>query len=394
MRIGIDIRAIGRQRTGDETYTRELVKHLLKIDRKNQYVLYTNTDDPLEIQSIKDKLEFDEANTQAEIVPILPASKTVWTFWVLPRYLREHPVDVLHVQYITPLVLPKQIALVTTIHDISFQIFPQHIKRSDLMFLKTLIPLSLRRADKIIGVSEFTRKELLKYYRIPELKVIGINNGVEEEFFEPLPVEALKEVKEKYQLPDRFIFYVGTHQPRKNLPFLIRSFQQLKEQHQGELEIDSLHLVIGGTRYGHNYDQGIDEALKYLTICGRPWQEYIHFPGYISKEDLPACYRNATLFCFPSMYEGFGIPVLESMACGVPVVCSDSSCLPEVAGEAAIIYQADHEQAFVEALYTGLVDQIRREQLVAKGAEWARQFSWEETAKKTLQVFESAKKEQ
>ncbi len=243
MNVGIDIRAIGRKRTGDETYTLELVRRLFLCGRKNSYFLYTDTKNEQELKTVKFLLSPIPSN--AKIISVAPASKFLWTFFSLPKQVRRDKIDVLHVQYITPLILSKKIALITTIHDVSFERFPQYIKRKDLFFLKTLIPLSLKKASGIIAVSEFTKREIVDCYNIDPEKIFVINNGCDTELFrKDISKEAIEAFKSGYNLKKPFLFYVGTLQPRKNIPFLIKGFTEFKKQHSNNERVKGLQLII------------------------------------------------------------------------------------------------------------------------------------------------------
>lgn len=391
MKIGIDIRSIGKKRTGDETYTKNLVKNLLKIDQDNQYFFYTNTDDESQLREIKNKIDRNDQFKNYKIISIKPAHKMLWTFYVLPKYLKKNPVDILHVQYITPIFLPKGINLITTIHDVSFNAFPQHIKKSDLFFLKTLIPWSLKKADKIIAVSKFTKEEIVKYYKISTEKIKVIYNGGAS------PEKQLNKnskedqgslrIKNKYNLPADYIFYVGTFQPRKNIPFLLKGFKKLKQNYKNNEEIKNIKLVIGGKRFGHNYDRAIDDELKKIKTDSKEIFESIIFTDYIADADLPFLYRNSRVFCFPSKYEGFGLPIIEAMFFGAPVLCNNSSCFPEIAGEGAEYYKKNDFEDFTKKMYNIIINNEKRNNLIARGRKRAYFFSWDKCAEETLGLY-------
>jgi glycosyltransferase involved in cell wall biosynthesis len=390
MKIGIDIRVIGKKRTGDETYTRELVKNLLKIDNTNQYFLFTNTDSSAEIAEIEDILGLKN-HKNACVIPVLPASKVMWTFFSLPRALKMHPVDILHVQYITPLWLPRKIKLVTTVHDVSFNVFSQYIDKKDLFFLKTLLPWSLKRADAVIGVSQFTKGEILKYYNLPEEKVSAVlNGGAAEGFFQPGSSDDARAVAECYQLPSRFVLYVGTLQPRKRIPFLVENFIHCISRHK---ELSDVHLVIGGNRSAHNYDQEIDIVLEKIREVYPDLFHRVHFPGFFEQEHLPEIYRKAEVFCSTSVYEGFNLPLIEAMAVGTPVFCEDNACNREVTSGNASMYAEGDSADFVQKLYQILQDASLRDSLSEKGRGQAARFSWSVTAENTLALYSSLKKE-
>jgi glycosyltransferase involved in cell wall biosynthesis len=225
MKIGIDIRNIGKNRTGDEAVFLNLVKNLAKIDKVNSYKLFTDITDKETLEKIKKDLGIENSDN-FEMVPLSTKNRFSWNFWTLQKYLRENPVDAYLTQYVTPWFVPKKIKIYTVIHDISFNFYPRLIKFSDLLFLKLLIPLSLRRADKIIAVSNFTRGQVVDYYRIDPKKVLTIHNAAADKSVD-LSEERIVDAKAKYKLPEKYILYLGTLQPRKNLPVLIEAYAQL-----------------------------------------------------------------------------------------------------------------------------------------------------------------------
>lgn len=383
-KIGIDIRAIGQQRTGDEYYTLNLVRSLLKIDKKNQYYLLTNTP---QTEEIKKKIFENLANKNAKIISITPKSKMLWTFFVLPKAVKRLDLDVLHVQYITPLWLPQKTKLITTIADVSFKACPEFINKLDLFFLNLLIPLSLERADKIIAVSEFTKKEIIKYYQIDKNKIKVVHNGDASNLLGKAK-KSFKKTLDKIGIKKPYLFYTGTHQPRKDIPTLIKSFFSLK------ISLDNiqndLKLVIGGKLKAHNYDTEIDKILTEIKNDPKK-KKFINdliFTGYVDDRDLISLYRGATAFVFPSLYEGFGLPLLEAMAFKISVVCSDIDCFKEVAGNAAYYFKAGDSNELERALLEVLTKKGLRNDLVEKGQKNLKRFSWKNTAKKTLRLFE------
>lgn len=370
IRIAIDCRTLGRKRTGDEVYVRNLVLNLMKIDKVNQYFLLFDR----EIQA--GELCF-EVSSNFHVTAITPGGKFLWTMYYLPKWIKANKIDVLHVQYITPFWLPQGTKLVTTIHDVSWKFYPQYIKKSDLFFLNTLIPVSLKKADKIITVSETSKKDIVRIYGLPEEKVAAIYNGVGDNFKSYVNSAGEEErVKKKYNLPDNFILYLGTLQPRKNVPSLLEAFYLWDKEYAGQAR-----LVIGGGK-SYNYDNRIDGLINEHNLKNK-----ITLTGYIEDSDLPAIYKLAKAFVFPSLYEGFGIPVIEAMAVGTPVIVSDQSCLPEVAGEAGLVVDPGDKKKFAEAIHRIMTDEKLRGELAGKGRERAAEFNWEETAKKTLKIY-------
>lgn len=385
MRIGVDVRAIGKKRTGDETYTLGLVRGLLEFGKQHEYFFYVDTDKKEEIEKIKEKLGVTSQNYS--IVSVTPAKKIIWTFFLLPIQAKKNKLDILHVQYITPQIIGKKISLITTIHDISFERYPQYINKKDLFFLKKLIPLSLKKANGVIAVSEFTKREIVDKYKIDQRKIVGINNGCEaERFGNKISDDSLTELKNKYNLKKPFVFYVGTLQPRKNIPFLIKGFVELKKRYSKNDKIREAQLIVGGSLHGKNYDIEIDKELKKLE--GTEIKDDIRFVEYIEDEDLSEFYRLAQVYLNASLYEGFGLPLVEAMASRTPVVCSDSSCYPEIVGDAAGIFENNDIDSFSKILFEVLTDESRAEELIEKGIERSKMYSWKKTAMQTLKFYD------
>lgn len=333
MIIGIDIRNIGKKRTGDEVVFFNLVKNLAVIDKNNEYKLFTDIEDVGTLGKINEDLGI-ENNKNFEIISLPTKNKFTWNFWTLPRYIQHNEVDIYITQYIVPFFIPEEVRVATIIHDISFNYFPQFIKKSDLLFLKLLISRSLKRADKILAVSKFTRDEIMKYYKTDENKLAWFYNAVSDDLLaQDTSEEKIKKVKEKYKLPDEYILYIGTMQPRKNLPILIEGYSKLKQ--------DNIKLVLAGGR-GHNYDTRINEAIKQYNL-----EDRVVFPGFIDEEDKAALMRSARVFCFPSLYEGFGIPILEAMSVGTPVIASDIAPHKEITEGAALLFDPQNAEDLV-----------------------------------------------
>ena len=390
MKIGIDIRAIASQRTGDETYTLELVKNLAEIDRENKYFLYTDTFSEKKLAKIKKLLSLE--NDNFSIKSVGPTSKFFWTFYSLAKQARKDKLDVLHVQYIVPVFLRKDIKIVTTIHDISFERYPQFIAKKDLFALKLLIPPSLRRADKIIAVSEFTAREIKDVYPKVADKVKMIYNGGVPKVFGAVKEEDVLNFRKKYGKLKPYLLYLGTLQPRKNVPFLLRAFQELKKKYsQKDSLVKNCKLVIRGTRGGRNYDERIDIVLNDIRGDSPDVYNDIQFLGYQSMEELAVLLREAEVFCFPSLYEGFGLPVLEAMAAGTPVLASDSSCLPEIVGKGGVLYKNGDRGDFVKKIRRLLLDEDLRNRVVEAGRLRVKDFSWEKTARETLELYNKLK---
>jgi glycosyltransferase involved in cell wall biosynthesis len=382
MQIGIDIRNIGKKRTGDEVVFFNLVKNLALIDGENNYQLFTDICD----REILEKIESDlglENKPNFEIISLETQNKFSWNFWTLPKYLRAHPIDLYLTQYITPFFVPKKIKILTIIHDVSFCVFPKLIKFSDLFFLRTLIPLALKRADKIIAVSQFTRNEIIKYYKVNPKKVDYIHNAVADDFLsQTFSQSELEAIREKYNLPQKFILYLGTLQPRKNIPVLVEAYAKIKSQ------LPEVKLVLAGGK-GHNYDQKIDTIIKDCELGDGE----VVFAGFVAEEDKKAVMLLADCFCFPSLYEGFGIPILEAFCASLPCVVSDIAPHEEVAEDSALFFAPNDADGLSEKLSKLLSDDNLRQKMLINGKERLAMFSWQKTAKKMLEIFEKIKEQ-
>lgn len=377
MKIGIDIRVIGKKRTGDEAVFFNLVKNLAKIDGKNEYALFTDICNKKDIAQVRKRLDIvDKENFT--VVSLGKANKFLWNFWTLPNYLRKNPVDVYETQYITPLFISRRIKIVTIIHDISFNFFPQFIKPLDLFFLKILIPLSLKRADGIVAVSDFTKQEIIRYYKVAQEKIFVVLNALGDEFSGSCgQTKTLQETRRRYDLPERYVLYLGTLQPRKNIAHLIEAFARIKSR------IPGIKLVIGGSKDGHNVDTRIDQALAEKNIS-----KDVIFTGYVQEEDKRNIFKMARVFAFPSLYEGFGIPILEAMGAGVPVLANDIASLREIGGSACKYCNTSNLDEFSRMLYTCCTDGKTRKRLISEGKNRVTLFSWDQSAKKNLAMFE------
>ncbi|HBO16878.1 MAG: Glycosyltransferase [Candidatus Moranbacteria bacterium GW2011_GWE2_35_2-] len=381
MIIGIDIRNIGKNRTGDEVVFFNLVKNLQKIVREKKqeecnFLLFTDITDKNKLKEIEKDLGITKGNG-FEIVSIESKNRFIWNLWTLPRYLRKNPVDAYHTQYITPLFVPRKIKIIATIHDVSFKTHKQFIKKSDLFFLSILIPLSFKRADKIIAVSQFTKNEIVRHYGMEEKKIEVVNNSIGDNFRREISQDELKKVQEKYKLPQNFILYLGTMQPRKNIPSLVEAFAKIKK------DIFGAKLVLAGNRKAHNFDKKIDEVIEKEGL-----REDVIFPGYVDEKDKPALFCLAKIFAFLSFYEGFGIPILEAMSQNVPVLASDIPVLREVGGDRCDFAASGDLDEISKKMYNLFIDENLRREFILSGKKRAEEFSWEKSAEKLLEIYQ------
>lgn len=265
---------------------------------------------------------------------------------------------------------------VFTLHDTAYLLFPHYHLIQNRIYLSLMMPRFLARADAIICVSENTRRDAMRFYRLDPAKVHVIPEGVEPRFQPSLSSEQRAAVRAKYRLPERFILYVGTIEPRKNLSTLLEAYAALRFQHP------DIGLVVAGGK-GWLYESFF-ERLRVLGL-----ESVVTLTGYVPEADLPALINCAEVFAYPSVFEGFGLPPLEAMACGVPVICSNASSLPEVVGEAGVLLPPTDAAAWTQALGRVLSDAALRADLCARGPLRAQQFSWEAAARRTLAVYQA-----
>lgn len=375
--IAIDIRLLGKRRTGDEAVFFNLTKELLALDKeRHQYLLMTDEHEPEKLAIIQGRLQCIGQNN-VKFVSLFGKNRFIWNLFSVPMFLMKHTVDIYHTQYILPLYVPTRTKVVLHIHDVSFRVYKNLIGRMDRFFLSLFIPHALSRANRIVTPSLFTKNEIHAYFGTALEKIAVIPNAVGSDFFTTDHGDPAL-VREKYRLPERYVLSVGTLQPRKNIPLLIRAFAELRSR------MSDIHLVIVGNRKGHHFDIGIDQALRELHI-----EPFVHFPGFIEERDLPVVFRGALVFVFPSLYEGFGIPLLEAMSQRVPVVSSDIPCLREVAGDGALYFDPSSIAICQEKLYTLLTDKEQRERVLLYGEERLHLYSWEKSALSLLSLYDA-----
>jgi glycosyltransferase involved in cell wall biosynthesis len=367
MRIGVDYTAAVRQGAGIGRYTRELVGALLALASPHDYVLFAAA---AGLDSQPDL----ELGPRAHLRTVPLSDEWLARLWhrarlPIPVELAIGRVDLFYSpDFVLPPTLPGA-RTILTVHDLSFLRYPDHFVPKLVRYLSRVVPRSVVRADRVLADSEATRADLIRLMDVAPEKVTVLYSGVDPRFRpQPEPGERERLVAQ-YGIGTRpYVLSVGTIQPRKNYLRLIRAFSQLS---------DDVELLIGGGR-GWLYEGVLAEAARH---------ERVRMLGFVADADLPALYRGATLFAFPSLYEGFGLPVLEAMACGVPVVCSNVSSLPEVAGEAALLIDPHDEAALTEAMRRGLTDEALRAEMVTQGLERAATFTWERAARQLLHVL-------
>ncbi len=280
-----------------------------------------------------------------------------------------------------PIFRRKSLKTVVTIHDLAFKIFPEYFPKKDLIKLNRLSDLAIENADHLVAVSEATKNDILKFYpQISEEKISVIHHGFDSELFsKKITKEESDSILLKFKIKNlKFILYVGAIQPRKNLDVLISAFEKIKEKSTNQQT--ELKLVIAGAPAWQ-----YEDTLK--KIKESKFAKDIIITGTISFEKLPALYQNASVFVFPSLYEGFGIPVLEAMASGVPVVLANNSSLPEVAGDGAIYFKTDDSANLAECIEQVMSDEKLKIDMIQKGLKRAANFSWENSTEQLLDIL-------
>jgi glycosyltransferase involved in cell wall biosynthesis len=372
--IAIDYTPAYEQGGGIGRYVRELVKALARQHDAYSYRLFV-------------------AGVGKKPLPPSPSLQFTWSptritpAWLARIWYRAHipfsvenlvgNVDLYHA---TDFVLPptrKTAKTLLTVHDLSFMRVPETASPSLKAYLEDVVPRSARRADHILADSEATRQDLIAYYELDPTKITVLYSGVDSQFQPVTEKTQLKAVRHKYGLGDRpYIFSVGTVQPRKNYGRLIEAASLMRER---GIEVD---VVIAGGR-------GWLEDPIYAAIEQYGTSEYVHFIGFAADEDLPALYGGAVCVALPSLYEGFGLPILEAMACGVPVLTSNISSLPEVAGDAALTVTPTDTEAIVAALIRLIEDDQLRDDLIQRGFARARQFTWDASAAQLRGIYQA-----
>ncbi len=368
MLIGIDAsRAVAAQRTGTEHYSLYLIRALIQEGRSHRFRLYFN-------QAPPEGLFVRDERVSWRIIPF----PRLWTHVRLAWEVTLHPPDVLYVPaHVLPLFHPKR--CLATVHDLGYLHYPQAHTRWARWYLDWATRFNARASARVIVDSQATATDLISYYGLDPAKIILAYPAGAEGFAPVTDPKALEAARLKYGTGQRYFLYVGTLQPRKNLTTLIRAFALLIAKRAIE---DDVRLVLAGKR-GWLYKEILEMAHK-LAI-----QERVVFTGYVAQEDLPALLSGALAYVLPSWYEGFGLPVLEAMSCDTPVICSNVSSLPEVAGEAALLVNPADASALAEAMRRVYTDHGLRQELIARGRERARAFTWQRCARQVLAAIEA-----
>lgn len=375
MKIGIDLRMYSSQFTGIGRYCYELVRNLIEIDKKNSYVFFLN--DPEYSEFIKENEGLlKDGRFKAVKVDARHYSKAEQTSFC--KALKAENLDLMHFTHFNAPILYRK-PCVVTIHDLTLSFFPgkKMTKRHHRMAYHMVLKSIVKRAKKIIAVSKHTEIDLHRLYGFTRKKTVMIHEAVGEEFKE-LPMEKIVGVVEKYGIDNEYILYTGVHRDHKNVVGLIGAFAELKY----EKGFDG-YLVITGKENPH-YPE-VRETIEKLQL-----QDSVKMVGLVPEEDLIGLYNGASVYAYPSFYEGFGLPALEAFACGTPVCASNSSCIPEVCDQAAVYFDPKNMHEMADQLYEVLRNEGLQQHLIEKGHERLKDFSWKKMAEETLEVYNSA----
>ena len=374
MRIGINALAwVPGQQAGVETYLREMARALQEIDGENEYAFFVG-------REAQGQLELHRSNFREVISPAPSrwrAARVAWEHVALARQVVEEKIGVL---LCSGGLVPANIDIpaVQVIHDLQVYRYPENFSWVKRRFLRGMLPRSARAASRIVASSQYTRDDIIKLLHQPErnIRVVPLAGGTE---YRPTPAEGAARVKNKYAIPGDYLLSVGTPHRHKNLPGLVQTFDRLEATGERECEL----LLVGKPGSGQKeLEKAISRARK---------AKHIKLLGWAPAEDLAALYSGASGLVMPSLFEGFGMTALEAMQCGCPVACSSLTALPEVAGEAALLFDPGDKVAFGGAVERIVADEELRRQLREKGFARASEFSWERTARQTMDaLFEAA----
>ncbi len=362
MRFAVDAHAIGRHLTGNEVYIRSLLGAFAELDRRSEFIAYLS--EPGAERCIPERFGVRTVSSN-------PYKRLGWD---LARQVRADKPDLIHVQYTSPLL--TRVPAVVTVHDVSFVEHPEYFTPSRRQQLRLTVGRSVRRAARILTVSEFSRDAILRTYNADPEKVRVIPNAANPEFRVIGREKARRAAADRLGFTEPFVFSVGDLQPRKNQIGLIEAFAKLLH------ECPQLphHLVLTGkeTWFSHK----VTEAAEASGFAGR-----IHFTGFVSDAELLDLYNACDCFVFPSFYEGFGLPILEAMACGRAVACSNTSSMPEVADGAGLLFNPHETGEITRALRDILLDSELRGRMERLGQQRAAGFTWKKSARATLDVY-------
>ncbi len=370
LRIAIDAHSVGTGLAGNESYITNLIEALAEVDEVNRYTLYVTRREAVE--------RYNNRWPHVAVRRTLPHTPLVRIPLTLSQELRRRPVDLLHVQYTAPPFAPCPV--VATIHDLSFEHLPQTFKRRSRLQLRLTVRRTARTSERVLVPSEHTRRDIIETYNLPPERVSVTPLAAPAHFAPVLDEKEVRRVCRRYKIEGDYILAVGSIQPRKNLTRLIAAYADLRRA-RPHANLPKLALV-GKKAWLYA------ETLRAIEAYGLG--DLTVLTGYVAEGDLPALYTGALCFVYPSYFEGFGLPPLEAMQCGAPVIAGNQTSLPEVVSDAGLLVDPFDKDALVSALARLIDDSDLRARLRVKGMERASHFSWRETARLTLKAYEQS----
>jgi glycosyltransferase involved in cell wall biosynthesis len=362
MRIAVDAHAIGCRQTGNEVYIRNLLKEFARLDEGSELIAFISR------EGVKAELPRRILTRRVSQNPYKRLGLD------MPRHLWRDRPDLLHVQYTGPLF--STVPLVVSVHDVSFLEYPQYFTRFRSRQLRLTVQQTVRRAARVLTPSEFSRRSILKHYNLREEKVVVVPNAVADQF-RPIEREVARAaIQRKFGIQQPFVLTVGDLQPRKNHVGLLHAFEDVL---QAEPKLPHDLVFVGKeTWYSRDLHRAVNRS---------PVRDRVHFAGFVEDADLVKFYGACEMFVFPSFYEGFGLPILEAMACGRAVACSQLTAMPEVASAAGILFDPASKVEIARAILDVLLDSALRARLERLGLHRAAAFRWERSASQTLDVY-------
>ena len=376
MRIGIEAQRLFRpHKHGMDRVVLELIKNLQRIDKVNEYFIFVKPDQDRDVLKNTDNFK---------IIEVPGSPYPIWEQFQLPKFVKQYRCDLLHCTSNTaPLKLQSK--MITTLHDIIFReenILKQLLSSASWyqkignLYRRFLVKGVVKKSEHLITVSNFENQNIKKAFKLKKQKVTTVHNSANQEFNIRFNEGQKEAVRSRYQLPKDFLFHIGNKDPRKNTKRVLDAYYELKLT-----QCSSIKLVIAGIN-----EDVLDSMLEEMSVPSVLKRDII-LTGYIADEDLPIIYNLAEVFLFPSLREGFGIPILEAMACGTPVVTSNTSSMPEVAGESALLINPHNTIELTQAMVKLLSEEDFRNTLIKRGLKQCRTFSWDQSAKEVLKIY-------
>lgn len=369
LHIGINARYLQRTITGIERYILETLNHLLKIDRKNNYSLFLSSQRQIPdiIQAPNITFNYTTTNTEARL------RRIIWEQLTLGKEILKRKIDIFHgPSFVVPFL--KSCKNIITIYDLAFLASPESFTIITRLYFKIFLTPSIYLADHIIAISQATKKDIIKYFKINPEKISIVYGALSPSIKKVINKNILQETKKKYNLPDKYILFTGLISPRKNIVRALHAYARI------HIEIPHKFVITGKKGWLYN---DVFKTVKKLNL-----EKKVIFTGYVPDNDLCALYTLSDIFIFPSLYEGFGLPILEAMTCDAPVITSNISSMPEVAGNAALLVNPYNIQEITEAIKKLYTDKKLRQTLIKKGRNQIKKFTWKKSAQETLKIYE------